>query len=102
MHRLLLIVGLCVLHSGAVRADALDDTMQPFCKQSAIAAEACQCATSVMRKAIPGSEMDIVLRLARNQLSQEEIAKLPDGGASIRGKFVGGWTQAQSECGIKK
>ncbi len=76
--------------------------MRPFCKQSAIVADACQCATSVMRKAIPSAEMDIVLRLARNQLSQDEIAKLPDGGASVRAKFVGGWAQAQSECGIKK
>ena len=102
MYRFLLVAAFCVLAESAVRADALDDTMQPYCKQSAIVTDACQCATNVMRKAIPGSEMDVVLRLARNQLSKEEIAKLPDGGAAIRGKFVGGWTQAQSECGIKK
>jgi hypothetical protein len=92
----------CVVHAGAVNADALDDAMQPFCKKSEIAADACQCATNVMRRAIPGAEMDLVLRFARNQVSQDEIAKLPDGGATIRGKFAGGWTQAQSECGIKK
>ena len=102
MRRFLLIASLCVVHSGAASADALDETMQPFCSQSAIAAEACQCATNVMRKAIPASEMDIVLKVARNQMSKEEIAKLPGGGASIRAKFVDGWAQAQTECGIKK
>jgi hypothetical protein len=102
MRRCLLIASLCVVHSGAAGADALDDTMQPFCKQSAIVAEACQCATKVMRGAIPGAEMDIVLRFARNQVSKEEIAKLPDGGASVRTKFVDAWAQAQTACGIKK
>src|SRR5689334_19426237 len=101
MRRLLLIASLCAVHPGAASADALDDTMQPFCKQSSIAADACQCATNVMRKAIAAADMDIVLRFARNQVSKEEIDKLPDSGASIRGKFVGGWTQAQAECGIK-
>jgi hypothetical protein len=55
-----------------------------------------------MRRAIPGNEMDVILRFARNQLSQEELTKLPDGGASLRGKFVDGWKQAQADCGVKK
>jgi hypothetical protein len=55
-----------------------------------------------MRRAIPGNEMDVILRFARNQLSQDEVAKLPDGGASLRSKFVDGWKQAQADCGVKK
>ena len=55
-----------------------------------------------MRRAIPAGELDVILRFARNQLSADEVAKLPDGGASLRGKFVDGWRQAQAECGVKQ
>jgi hypothetical protein len=93
---------LCSALALAARADALDETLQPFCAQSAIAAAACTCAGEVMRRAIPRDEMDVILRFARNQLSQDEVAKLPDGGAALRGKFVDGWRQAQADCGLNK
>jgi hypothetical protein len=32
-----------------------------------------------MRRSIPAGEIDVILRFARNHLSEEEIAKLPDG-----------------------
>ncbi len=102
MLRIATIVLLCFSFPFAAHADALDETLQPFCTQSAIAAAACKCAGDVMRRAIPSNEMDVILRFARNQLSQEEVAKLPDGGASLRGKFVDGWKQAQADCGVKK
>jgi len=78
-----------------VRADALKEKLQPFCAQSGIAAVACKCAGDIMRRSIPGSELDVILRFARKELSAEEIAKLPDGGAALRGKFVDSWQQAQ-------
>lgn len=102
MHRIAAVALLCCSLPAVAQADALDDTLQPFCTQSAIATDACKCAGDVMRRAIPGNEMDVILRFARNQLSQEELAKLPDGGASLRGKFVDGWKQAQADCGVKK
>ena len=102
MRRFALVVLLCLSHPLAANADALDETLQPFCTQSAIAPTACKCAGDVMRRAIPAGEIDVILRFARNQLSPEEIAKLPDGGASLRGKFVDGWRQAQTECGVKQ
>jgi hypothetical protein len=102
MRHIALVVLLCLCHPFAANADALDETLQPFCTQSAIAPTACKCAGDVMRRNIPAGEMDVVLRFARNQLSPEEIAKLPDGGAVLRGKFIDGWRQAQTECGIKQ
>jgi hypothetical protein len=102
MHRVAAIVLVCFSFPFAAHADALDDTLQPFCAQSAIAADACKCAGGVMRRALPGKEMDVILKFARNQLSQDEIAKLPDGGAALRSKFVDGWKQAQADCGVKK
>ena len=38
--------------------------------------------------------------MSRNELD-EEIAKLPDGGTALRGKFANSWQQAQTECGVK-
>jgi hypothetical protein len=35
------------------------------------------------------------------ELSTEDIAKLPDSGAALRGKFANSWLQAQTECGVK-
>ena len=84
-----------------MRADALEEKLQPFCAQSGIAAVACKCAGDIMRRSIPGSELAVILRFARKELSTEEIAKLPDGGAALRGKFVDSWQQAQTECGVK-
>lgn len=84
------------------RADALDETLQPFCAQSSIPAPACKCAGDVMRRVIPSGEMDIILKYARNQLSEAEAAKLPGGGAALRSKFVDGWRQAQADCGVNK
>ena len=55
-----------------------------------------------MRRTIPAGELDMIVRFARNQLSAEEVAKLPDGGASLRGKSVDGWRQARTECGVKQ
>jgi len=78
-----------------VRANALREKLQPFCAQSWIAAVACKCAGDIMRRSIPGCELDEILRFARKELSAEEIAKLPDGGAALRGKFVDSWQQAQ-------
>jgi len=83
-------------------ADALEEKLQPFCTQSGIAAAACKCAGDTMRRAIPGDELAMILRFARKELSTEEIARLPDGGAAMRGKFVDTWQQAQTECGIKQ
>jgi hypothetical protein len=48
-----------------------------------------------------GNELDVILRFARSELSTEEIAKLPDGGAGLRGKFANTWQQPQTECGVK-
>lgn len=101
MLRIALAVLLCLSQALAAEADALDETLQPFCAQSSITSTACKCAGDVMRRAIPIGEMDLILRFARNQLSQDEVAKLPDGGASLRGKFVDGWRQAQTQCGVK-
>ena len=102
MRRMALVVLLCLSCPPAANADALDETLQPFCSQSAIAPTACKCAGDVMRRAIPGGEMDLILRFARNQLSDAEIAKLPEGGAALRAKFVDTWRQAQTECGVKQ
>jgi hypothetical protein len=102
MRRVALVALLGLAFPLAAEADALDETLQPFCTQSSIAPPACKCAGDVMRRAIPADEMDVILRFARNQVSPEEITKLPDGGASLRGKFVAGWRQAQSECGVKQ
>ena len=101
MLRIALLVLLCFSHPFAAYADALDETLRPFCTQSAIAPDACKCAGDVMRRVIPATEMDVILRFARNQLSPEEVAKLPDAGAGLRGKFVDGWRQARTECGVK-
>jgi hypothetical protein len=54
-----------------------------------------------MRRSLSGDELDVILRFARSALSSEEIAKLPDGGAALRGKFANSWQQAQTECGVK-
>ena len=54
-----------------------------------------------MRRSMSGSELDIILRIARSELSPEEIAKFSDGGVALRGKFVNSWQQAQKECGVK-
>lgn len=102
MFRLALAALLALWGPFTARADALDETLQPFCAQSGIAAPACKCAGDVMRKAIPAGEMDVIVRLARNQVSADEVAKMPDGGASLRSKFVDGWKQAQAECGVKQ
>ena len=55
----------------------------------------------VMRRSMSGSELAIFLPFARSELSPEEIAKLSDGGAALRGKFANSWQQAQTECGVK-
>jgi hypothetical protein len=102
MRRVALLVVLCLAHPLTAHADALDDTLQPFCTQSSIAAPACKCAGDVMRRAIPAGEIDVILKFARNQLSAGEADKLPDGGAALRAKFVDGWRQAQAECGVKQ
>jgi hypothetical protein len=102
MRRIAMVALLGLAFPLAAEADALDETLQPFCTQSSIAPPACKCAGDVMRQAIPADELDVILRFARNQLSPEEVAKLPDGGASLRGKFVAGWRQAQTECGVKQ
>jgi hypothetical protein len=102
MRRVAVMALLCVITPPAANADALDDTLQPFCAQSAIAPPACKCAGDVMRRAIPPGDMNIILRFARNELSAEEIAKLPDGGNAVRNRFIDGWRQAQAECGVKQ
>ena len=102
MLRIALAVLLCLTHPLAANADALDETLQPFCTQSSIAPAACKCAGDVMRRAIPAGEMDLILRFARNQVSEAEIARLPEGSAALRGKFVDSWRQAQTECGVKQ
>jgi hypothetical protein len=102
MLRIALFAALCLAHPFSAHADALDDTLQPFCTQSSIAPPACKCAGDVMRRAIPAGEMDVIVKFARNQLSADEIAKLPEGGAPLRAKFVDGWRQAQAECGVKQ
>lgn len=102
MRGVALLVVLCLAYPLAAHADALDDTLQPFCAQSSIAAPTCKCAGDVMRRAVPAGEMDVILKFARNQLSADEIAKLPDGGTPLRAKFVDGWRQAQAECGVKQ
>jgi len=48
-----------------------------------------------------GNELGVILRFARSQLSAEEIAKLTDGGATLRGKFANSWQQAQTEGDVK-
>ena len=101
MLRVALLALLCLARPLAAQADALDETLQPFCTQSAIAPSACKCAGDVMRRAIPAREMEVIVRFARNQLTAEEVAKLPDGGAALRGKFADGWRQAQAECGVR-
>ena len=101
MRRLLLGILLCVTGPCGGNADALEETLQPFCAQSGIAAAACQCAGNVMRRSMSGNELDLILRFARSELSAEEIAKLPDGGTALRGKFADSWQQAQTECGVK-
>jgi hypothetical protein len=93
---------LLTLAASNANAHPLDETMQAFCAQSAISEAPCKCAGDVMRRVLPPNEIDIVVRFARNQLSPDEIAKLPDGGAVLRGKFVDGWRQAQAECAIKQ
>jgi hypothetical protein len=101
MRRVAVLALLCLTATPA-SSDALDDTLGPFCAQSAIAQSACKCAGDVMRRAVPPAEMDVILRFARNELTAEEVARLPDGGNSLRDKFIGGWRQAQSECGVKQ
>jgi hypothetical protein len=101
MRRLVFAILLCVPGPGNASADALEESLQPFCAQTGIAAVACKCAGDVMRRTIPANELDMILRFARDQLSPQEIAKLPDGGAALRGKFVDSWQQAQTECGVK-
>jgi hypothetical protein len=101
MRRLFFGVLLCAIGPCDANADALEETLQPFCAQSGIAAAACKCAGDVMRRSLSGDELDVILRFARSALSSEEIAKLPDGGAALRGKFANSWQQAQTECGVK-
>jgi hypothetical protein len=101
MRRLLLGILLCATGPSSGNADALEETLQPFCAQSGIAAAACQCAGDVMRRSMSGNELDVILRFARSELTTEEIAKLPDSGATLRGKFTNSWQQAQTECGVK-
>jgi hypothetical protein len=43
-----------------------------------------------------GSELAIILPFAGSELSPEEIAKLSDGGAALRGKPANRWQQAQT------
>jgi hypothetical protein len=78
---------LCALPTRA-DADPLEEKLQPFCAQSGISAAACKCAGDVMRQSISGNGLDAILRFARNELSAQEIAKLPEGGAALRGKFA--------------
>src|SRR5215472_19245100 len=101
MRRLMIGIVLCATGPCSAGADPLDETLQPFCAQSGIAAAACKCAGDVMRRSISGNDLDVILRFARSELSPEEIAKLPDGGTALRGKFANSWQQAQTECGVK-
>jgi hypothetical protein len=101
MRRLFLGILLCATGPCGANADALEETLQSFCAQSGIAAAACKCAGDVMRRSMSGSELAIILRFARSELSPEEIAKLSDGGAALRIKFVNSWQQALTECGVK-
>lgn len=101
MRRLFLGILLCAIGPYSGNADALGETLQPFCAQSGIAAGTCRCAGDVMRRSMSGNELDVILRFARSQLSAEEIAKLTDGGAAVRGKFANSWQQAQTEGGVK-
>lgn len=101
MRRIVVRILLCAAGPCVAHADALEEKLQPFCAQSGIAAVACKCAGDIMRRSIPGSELDVILRFARKELSTEEIAKLPDGGAALRAKFIDTWQQAQTECGVK-
>jgi hypothetical protein len=101
MRRIVFAILICAPGPCSAGADALEESLQPFCTQTGITAVACKCAGDVMRRTIPANELDVILRFARDQLSPEEIAKLPDGGAALRGKFVDSWQQAQTECGVK-
>ena len=101
MRRLFLGFLLCAIGPCGGSADRLEETLQPFCAQSGIAAAACKCAGDVMRRSMSGNELDVILRFARSELETEEIAKLPHGGAALRGKFANSWQQAQTECAVK-
>jgi hypothetical protein len=101
MRRLFLGILLCASGPCGGTADALEETLQAFCAQSGIAAAACKCAGDVMRRSMSGNELDVIVRFARSELSTEDIAKLPDSGAALRGKFANSWLQAQTECGVK-
>ena len=100
MRRLFLGILFCAAGLSESNADAPEDTLT-FCAQSRIAAASCKCAGNVMRRSMSGSGLDVILRLARSELSAEEIAKLSDGGAALRGKFANRWQQALTECGVK-
>lgn len=101
MRRLFLGILLCAIGPCGGNADPLEETLQPFCAKSGIAPAACKCAGDVMRRSMSGNELEVILRFARSELSTEEIAKLTDGGAALRGKFANSWQQAQTECGVK-
>lgn len=101
MRRSVFAILLCVTGPCGAGADPLDESLQPFCTQIGIAAVACKCAGDVMRRTIPANELDVILRFARDELSPQEVAKLPDGGAALRGKFIDSWQKAQMECGVK-
>lgn len=74
MRRIVVRILLCAAGPCVAHADALEQKLQPFCAQSGIAAVACKCAGDIMRRSIPGSELDVILRFARKELSTEEIA----------------------------
>ena len=95
MRRVFLGILLCAARLSESFADALEDTLQPFCAQSGIAAAAYKRAGDVMRRSMSGNEFDVIRRFARSELSAAEIAKLSDGGTTLRGKFANIWQQAR-------
>jgi hypothetical protein len=54
-----------------------------------------------MRRSMSGNEVDVIGCFARSQLSPEEIAKHPDGGAALHGKFANAWPHSHTERGAK-
>jgi hypothetical protein len=91
---------LCAIDPCGGNADAPEERLQPFRAHGGIAAGASNCAGDVMRRSMSGNEVDVISCFAQNQLSTEAIAKLPDGGTALRGKF-NGWQAVHTQCGVK-
>jgi len=101
MRRLLLGILLCTTGPCGGNADALEETPAAILHPERDCGCGLQMRGDIMRRSMSRNELDVILRFARSELSTEEIAKLPDGGTALRGKFANSWQQAQTECGVK-